>query len=142
MSRQLLFSKIEVSLFFFSATFFYQNGVAGACGTVHSDSEFIAAIGKSAHVNVITFFIDNFLTDERRYGNSGARSSLCGKQVQITNTKNGKSVKVTIADDCPTCTNSNSIDLSVGAFNAIATEAEGMVPSAYPRLHPRHLHVC
>ena len=27
-------------------------------------------------------------------------------------------------------------------FNAIATEAEGMVPSAYPRLHPRHLHVC
>lgn len=30
-----------------SATFFYQNGVAGACGTVHSDYDMIAAIGQS-----------------------------------------------------------------------------------------------
>ncbi|KAF9013870.1 RlpA-like double-psi beta-barrel-protein domain-containing protein-containing protein [Cyathus striatus] len=92
------------------ATFFYQNGVAGACGTVHKDTDLIAAI------------------DADRYGNTGARSSLCGKQVQITNTKNGKSVTVTIADACPTCENSNSIDLSKTAFERIATDEEGMVP--------------
>ena len=32
-------------MFAFSATFFSQNGVAGACGTVHADSDFITAIG-------------------------------------------------------------------------------------------------
>lgn len=91
------------------ATFFYQGGVAGACGTVHSDNDLIAAI------------------DEQRYGNSGLKSSLCGKQVEITNPANGKSVVVTIADDCPTCKNGDSIDLSVAAFKKIATEEEGMV---------------
>ncbi|KIM49060.1 hypothetical protein M413DRAFT_15265 [Hebeloma cylindrosporum] len=91
------------------ATFFYQNGVAGACGTVHKDTDLIAAI------------------DGDRYGNLGARSSLCGKKVKITNPKNQKSVTVTIADACPTCKNSNSIDLSVSAFKNIATLDEGMV---------------
>jgi len=92
------------------ATFFYQNGVAGACGQVHSDSDYIAAI------------------DQTRYGDSGAVSSLCGTQVIITNNNNGKTVTVTIADDCPTCDNENSIDLSLGAFTQIATEEEGEVP--------------
>ncbi|KAG6898373.1 hypothetical protein C0992_009048 [Termitomyces sp. T32_za158] len=100
------------------ATYFYQNGVAGACGTVHKDTDFIAAI------------------DEARYGNSGVRSSLCGKQVKITNPANKKvretvipqvSVVVTIADDCPTCNNANSIDLSKAAFQQIATLEQGMV---------------
>jgi len=92
------------------ATFFYQNGNAGACGTVHKDGDLVAAI------------------DADRYGNTGVRSSLCGKRVEITNTKNHKSVTVTIADACPTCKNRNSIDLSTGAFLRIATEEEGMVP--------------
>lgn len=92
------------------ATFFYQGGVAGACGKVHPDSAPIAAI------------------DSKRYGFDGAKSLLCGMQVKVTNEKNGKSVLVTIADDCPTCTNENSIDLSHGAFTAIATEEEGEVP--------------
>jgi rare lipoprotein A (peptidoglycan hydrolase) len=92
------------------ATYFYQNGVAGACGTVHSDNDMIAAI------------------DGDRYGDLSARSALCGKQVRLTNTKNQKSVTVTIADACPTCDNSNSIDLSKGAFEQIATLDEGIVP--------------
>jgi hypothetical protein len=91
------------------ATFFTQNGVAGACGTVHKDSDFVAAM------------------DYRRYGNLSVKSALCGKQVKITNPANGKSVTVTVADACPTCKNSNSIDLSVGAFKQIATEEQGMV---------------
>ncbi|KAE9407913.1 barwin-like endoglucanase, partial [Gymnopus androsaceus JB14] len=93
------------------ATFFYQNGVAGACGTVHSDDDLIAAI------------------DQTRYGDPSQVSSLCGKKVTITNTNNQKTVTVTIADDCPTCDNENSIDLSVRAFTQIATEEEGEVPS-------------
>jgi hypothetical protein len=92
------------------ATFFTQNGVAGACGTVHSDSDFICAI------------------DQQRYGNSGGKSKLCGMSIRIVNTNNGKSVTCQIADDCPTCKNENSVDLSVGAFTAIATQAEGEVP--------------
>jgi len=91
------------------ATFFYQNGVAGACGTVHSDSDFVAAM------------------DYRRYGNLSAQSSLCGKKVKITNPANHKSVTVTVADACPTCNNANSIDLSVGAFTQIATKDQGLV---------------
>ncbi|KAH9063325.1 plant expansin [Lactarius vividus] len=92
------------------ATFFYQNGVAGACGKVHSDDDLICAM------------------DQIRYGDPGAKSALCGKQVQITNTKNGKTVTVTVADDCPTCRNGNSIDLSEAAFKAIALLSDGVVP--------------
>jgi len=91
------------------ATFFYQGGVAGACGTVHSDNDFVAAM------------------DYRRYGNLSVKSALCGDKVKITNPANGKSVTVTVADACPTCKNSNSIDLSVAAFKQIATEEQGMV---------------
>ncbi|KAG1878029.1 plant expansin [Suillus subalutaceus] len=92
------------------ATYFYQNGVAGACGTVHSDSDFICAI------------------DQTRYGNSGNTSPLCGQQVTITNTDNGNTVTVTIADDCPTCANENSIDLSVAAFEALDSLSVGDIP--------------
>ncbi|KAF8910976.1 RlpA-like double-psi beta-barrel-protein domain-containing protein-containing protein [Gymnopilus junonius] len=92
------------------ATFFYQNNNFGACGQKHSDSDLIAAI------------------DGARYGNLGAKSSLCGRKVKITNTQNKKSVTVTIEDACPTCDNNNSIDLSVGAFQHIADLSQGIVP--------------
>ncbi|KAG2078250.1 barwin-like endoglucanase [Suillus decipiens] len=91
-------------------TYFYQNGVAGACGTVHSDSDFICAM------------------DQSRYGNSGGVSSLCGKQVRITNQDNGNTITVTVADDCPTCQNANSIDLSVAAFQALDSLSVGDIP--------------
>jgi len=94
-------------------TFFTQNGNAGACGKTHKDSDLICAI------------------DQDRYGDSGKVSSLCGKQIKITNTSNKKSVTCTIADDCPTCKNKNSVDMSVGAFTQIATEAEGEVNIAW-----------
>lgn len=95
------------------ATFFYQGGQPGACGTVHQDTDFICAI------------------DSARYGDSGNASPLCGQQVQITNTQNGKSVTATIVDDCPTCENADSIDLSVAAFNAIADPSTGIVPISW-----------
>ncbi|KAI0831336.1 RlpA-like double-psi beta-barrel-protein domain-containing protein-containing protein [Trametes gibbosa] len=92
------------------ATFYYQNDQAGACGAKNPDTAFIAAM------------------QTERYGDLGAKSSLCGKQVKITNTKNNKSVTVTIADACPTCDTGNDIDLSSGAFTQIATKDEGEVP--------------
>lgn len=92
------------------ATYFYQNGNAGACGKVHSDSDYICAM------------------DQARYGNSGNSSPLCGQQVQITNENNGNTVVVTIADDCPTCANENSIDLSVAAFQALDNLSVGDIP--------------
>jgi len=91
------------------ATFFYQKGNPGACGTVHSDYDLICAI------------------DQDRYGNSGVTSGLCGQQVQITNNANGNTVVVTIADDCPTCNNGNSIDLSLGAFEKLADPSVGQL---------------
>ncbi|TCD64649.1 hypothetical protein EIP91_003809 [Steccherinum ochraceum] len=96
-----------------SATFFYQKGNQGACGHFNSDDALIAAM------------------DKDRYGYDGNASPLCGKQVEITNTKNGKKVTVTVADDCPTCNNGNSIDLSVGAFTQIATKDDGEVPISW-----------
>ncbi|RSH94696.1 hypothetical protein EHS25_004501 [Saitozyma podzolica] len=85
-------------------------GQAGACGTVHSDSDLVIAI------------------DIAWYGNTGSESSYCGKSITVQNTQNGKEVTAVVADVCPTCANGNSLDLSVGAFTAIATESEGQVP--------------
>jgi expansin (peptidoglycan-binding protein) len=95
------------------ATFFYQGGAAGACGQVHSDNDFICAMDKDL------------------YGDMGNSAPICGKQVIITNTQNGKTVTVTVADECPTCLNSNSIDLSVAAFQQIADESQGVVPISW-----------
>ncbi|KAJ3787801.1 hypothetical protein GGU10DRAFT_347849 [Lentinula aff. detonsa] len=87
------------------ATFFYQNGVAGACGEVHADSAFIVAL------------------DQSRYGDSGATSQYCGKTVSITGL--GKTMQATVADDCPTCDNQNSLDMSVGLFQQFASTDVG-----------------
>lgn len=71
------------------------------------------------------------IKDSALYGDGSNNSPLCGKKVIITNTQNGKTVTVTVADDCPTCDGENSIDLSVAAFNAIANESEGVVPISW-----------
>ncbi|GAA5867695.1 hypothetical protein JCM3774_003379 [Rhodotorula dairenensis] len=91
------------------ATFFYQDGNAGACGTTHSDSERIIAL------------------QTEMFGSGG----FCGKTVTITNTDNGKSVTATVADECPGCSSSASLDLSTGAFDAIASEDAGQVPISW-----------
>jgi len=82
-------------------TYYLQKGVTGACGTVHTDQDFIAAM------------------DSSRY-NSG----LCGKHVFIE--ANQRNVTAMIADECPTCVNENSIDLSVAAFQSIGSLDAGI----------------
>jgi len=94
-------------------TYFTQNGVEGACGKVNPDSAIICALQTSLY----------------------AGGKNCGKQVEITNTKNGKTVTVTVADECPTCDNEMSIDLSVGAFQALGgTVDEGQFSIAFKML--------
>ncbi|KAF5368192.1 hypothetical protein D9757_011310 [Collybiopsis confluens] len=85
-------------------TFFYQNGVAGACGTVHSDSDSVFAMDSAIY-------------------NQG----LCGKSVTITNVANGKTVTGIVADECPTCNNAQSIDMSLGAFQQLASLDAGLI---------------
>ncbi|KAI1791351.1 RlpA-like double-psi beta-barrel-protein domain-containing protein-containing protein [Ganoderma leucocontextum] len=92
------------------ATFFSQNGLAGDCGVIHSDSDFIAALQTT------------------RYGTLNTVSPNCGRSITLTNTNNGKSVTVTVADACVFCSNENDLDLSTGAFQQIATLADGEVP--------------
>jgi len=96
-----------------SATYFFQNGVAGACGIVHKDSDFIAALPGAM------------------YGDYSSQSSKCGKKVRVTRKSNGKTVDVIIADACPSCGNPGDIDLSHGAFLQLGTEEEGMFPVSY-----------
>jgi hypothetical protein len=89
------------------ATWFTQNGVAGACGTVHSDSDLIAAL------------------DYRTYGDLSSQSSYCGQKIRVT--WQGKSVDVVVADACPTCNNAASVDLSQGAFESLADLSVGQL---------------
>lgn len=83
-----------------------QNGVAGNCGAVSQESDKVIALPTSTY----------------------AGGSHCGAMIKITRVDNGATVVARVADSCPTCVNSVSLDLSVGAFTAIATESEGMVP--------------
>ncbi|CAD6580832.1 MAG: hypothetical protein CYPHOPRED_001367 [Cyphobasidiales sp. Tagirdzhanova-0007] len=87
------------------ATYFYQGGQAGACEHYNSDSSKVVAL------------------DSRLYN-----YSYCGKKVVITNTANGKTVVATVADECPGCSSTYSLDLSVGAFTAIGNENTGVLP--------------
>jgi hypothetical protein len=92
------------------ATFFFQNGAAGACGQKHADSVPLVAL------------------DFRRYGNTNRASPDCGRHVLIKNTANGKTVTALVADACPSCENSNSLDLSTGAFDALGSRDAGVLP--------------
>jgi len=90
-------------------TFFFQGGVAGACGDVHQDSDLIVALDKDL------------------YGNTSEKSQYCGDSITITNKANGKQVTAIVADACPTCLTWGSVDLSQGAFDQIAEEATGQI---------------
>ncbi|TDL22309.1 hypothetical protein BD410DRAFT_839769 [Rickenella mellea] len=90
------------------ATYYNQYGQRGRCGNIFSDNALIAAVATT------------------RFSNS-----LCGQHLRVTNTATGKFVTVTIQDSCASCS-ANSLDLSDGAFNALANLAEqasGKIPS-------------
>lgn len=99
--------------------------VLSACGKVHPDTDLLVALN-------IAY-----------YGNTGVASKYCGQKIELLNTKTGKSIIAIISgecdmpnhlnkgtyvlmrlfvpyeDVCPTCGNSESQDLSVGAMEAL-----------------------
>ncbi|KAK4051739.1 hypothetical protein OIO90_004563 [Microbotryomycetes sp. JL221] len=87
------------------ATYFWQNGNYGNCGLISKDTDFVVALPTKTYANGIH----------------------CGKQVKITRKSTGKTIIATVRDSCPSCVTQYSLDLSYGAFTAIATEVEGMV---------------
>lgn len=96
------------------ATWYQQNGNAGACGEYNSDDAPIIAI--------------NGVSSSSYWTDYSQKSPYCGRWVDIVNTDNGKTVSAKIADVCPTCPgNGESIDLSIGAFQALGTLDEGML---------------
>ena len=91
------------------ATYFYQNGNPGSCGNYNSDSTPLVAL-PAQYWN---------------YNGGSSPSSHCGGYIQVF--RGDRSVTAVIADLCPSCVGDDSIDLSVGAFNAIASADEGSV---------------
>jgi len=91
-----------------TATYFYQNGNPGACGNYNKDSAYVIAVDSAMY-----------------------KGSQCGKKVKITNKSTGKSITATVADMCPSCISSGSIDLSVGAFQALASLDQGVFPVSW-----------
>ncbi|KWU46453.1 barwin-like endoglucanase, partial [Rhodotorula sp. JG-1b] len=80
----------------------------GSCGNVNSDSSYIVALSYSQ--------VDG-----------GAH---CGRTVSITNNDNGKTITATVADTCPGC-GYGSLDLSTGAFGAIGSYDQGVLPISW-----------
>lgn len=79
---------------------FYNNEVSeGACGGYTSSSDHIVALNVA------------------QYGNPNARSSWCGKKIQIS--YGGKTQTATVVDCCPTCPE-GGLDMSKGLFGAFA----------------------
>merc|ERR1711977_770315 len=89
------------------ATYFYQGGNPGACGNYNQDSAYIVAL------------------DYRMY--SGG--SHCGQQVRINS--GGRSITATVADLCPSCASSGSLDLSVATFQALGSLGQGVLPISW-----------
>ncbi|GAA5952019.1 hypothetical protein JCM8115_005306 [Rhodotorula mucilaginosa] len=90
------------------ATFYTQGGVAGSCGSVAIDGDYVVALSYSQ--------VDG-----------GAH---CGRTVSITNTDNGRSITARVADTCPGC-GYGSLDLSTGAFGAIGSYDQGVLPISW-----------
>lgn len=96
-----------------NATVYSPVGNAGACGNNNTDSDVVAALDKDV------------------YGAPSGVGPWCGKQIHVTNLMNNQNVTATIADKCPGCPTSYSVDLSPGAYDQIADESMGTVPISW-----------
>ncbi|KIJ41399.1 hypothetical protein M422DRAFT_255591 [Sphaerobolus stellatus SS14] len=91
------------------ATYFLQNGVAGACGTVHKDTDLVVAPQTAQYVN----------------------GDQCGRTITITDNTTVKTTTGVVADECPTCNGSGSIDLSESLFKVFAPTSQGVFPVSW-----------
>ncbi|KAK4705303.1 chorismate synthase, partial [Phenoliferia sp. Uapishka_3] len=89
------------------ATYFAVSFVGlGACGITNSDSDFIVALNSA------------------QYGDSGAISSYCFKEITIS--YGGKSTTAQITDECPGCPY-GGLDMSPSLFQYFASESVGVI---------------
>ncbi|KAJ1659787.1 hypothetical protein IWQ61_001184 [Dispira simplex] len=90
-------------------TYYSPSVGTGSCGWLNSDDEYVAALNAD------------------QFGNPANpnNSPFCGKKIKVDGPKG--SVEATIVDKCPVCKHGD-IDLSTGAFDQIADQAEGRVP--------------
>jgi hypothetical protein len=93
-------------------TWFTQNGVAGACGTKHKDTDFVVAVPTKNY----------------------AKGTNCGRHVRIVDIATGKSAEAVVADECPTCDNDQCLDMSVALFKQFATLGVGEFAIKYQYL--------
>ncbi|KAJ1956878.1 hypothetical protein IWQ62_005206 [Dispira parvispora] len=90
-------------------TYYSPSVGTGSCGWLNSDDEHVAALNAD------------------QFGNPANPNSspFCGKKIKVSGPKG--EVEAKIVDKCPVCKHGD-IDLSPGAFDQIADEAEGRVP--------------
>ncbi|KIJ39751.1 hypothetical protein M422DRAFT_257345 [Sphaerobolus stellatus SS14] len=91
-----------------TATWFLQGGAAGACGTVHKDTDHVVALQTTQYDNGV----------------------FCGRTITITDVTTGKTAVGTVADECPGCNGSGSIDLSESLFEVFAPTSQGVFPGS------------
>ncbi|GAA6036001.1 hypothetical protein JCM8097_005208 [Rhodosporidiobolus ruineniae] len=89
------------------ATWFTQNGVAGACGKVNADNTYLVALQTKMYAN-------------------GAH---CGKKINLK--VGSKTIQALVADECPSCRDSQSLDLSLGAFKALGNLDQGVLNAVW-----------
>ncbi|KAK0733774.1 RlpA-like double-psi beta-barrel-protein domain-containing protein-containing protein, partial [Lasiosphaeria miniovina] len=92
------------------STVYEQDGNAGSCGHWNSDSDFVAALGNA-------------------WMNHEYKGPQCGRQIEVRHVGSdygvdgeGNSIIVTVEDTCESC-DSNHVDLSIAAWNAITNDA-------------------
>ncbi|KAJ4465682.1 hypothetical protein C8J55DRAFT_248768 [Lentinula edodes] len=92
---------------------FYAPGL-GACGIVNTDTDFIVAM--------------THIVFDAYPGYDGVDCNpICNRPIVVTSRiVQGKSVEVTVTDDCVACGN-NEIQLSPAAFEQLADESEGLI---------------
>ncbi|CEQ40204.1 SPOSA6832_01797, partial [Sporobolomyces salmonicolor] len=135
-------SSAETATYTGQATFFYQNGVAGACGNVNSDDTPIVALDARLYGNTnavskywsvcsLSLSLARARASVLRSNtHPGMTSHVCvhsGRSLTITNSATGAAVVATVADACPTCASEYSLDLSTGAFDQIGRAATGVL---------------
>lgn len=86
------------------ATYYYQMGAYGSCGSISADTDYIAALSAKLQ---------------------GTNKAQCGKCILVTGPK-GNSIKVRVVDTCPECA-TGAIDLSTSAFGALADMGAGRI---------------
>ncbi|KAK4164404.1 RlpA-like double-psi beta-barrel-protein domain-containing protein-containing protein [Cladorrhinum sp. PSN259] len=87
----------------------------GSCGLQSSESDPVAAIGKS-------------LFDASTPSGNSNNNPLCNSRIRVT--AGGKSVEVSVVDSCPACSE-NDLDLSPTAFAQLADLGAGKVDATW-----------